>query len=102
MFQPYYRCSGISTDPSWKDIETAPRDGTVIELENCYGIRPFYSLCRWVENRWGFSSGGWIKADDENSGTSDGPWLRWRKYEGDPRTYIDPTRGAQVTMEYWR
>lgn len=56
MFQPYERCVGISTDSNWKDITSAPRDGTPIELENCFGIRPTYSLCKWIQGQGGFTS----------------------------------------------
>lgn len=96
MFQPYERCVGISTDSNWKDITSAPRDGTPIELENCYGIRPTYSLCKWIQGQ------GWIHVNDECHGVGDGPWLRWREYKGDPSAYVDPTNGAQETMSYWQ
>ena len=96
MFKPYFRCTGISTDEDWKDIETAPRDGTPVELENCYGIRPTYSLCKWVNDQ------GWIYVSDEGRGVDNGPWLRWREYKGSASEYIDPTNGVQETMAYWR
>ena len=96
MFQPYYRCVGISQDRDWQDIVLAPRDGTPIELENCYGIRPTYSLCKWVNGR------GWVDANDESRGVGDGPWLRWREYKAEPSKYVDPTNGAQQHVEYWR
>lgn len=95
MFEPYSRCTGISTDSDWQDIVSAPRDGTPVELENCYGIRPTYSLCKWITGR------GWVDASDDAHGVGDGPWLRWREYLGEPADYVDPTHGAQYSMGYW-
>lgn len=80
----------------WQRIESAPRDGTPIELRNDYGIAPTYSLSKWVQDR------GWVHANDDSRGVGDGPWLTWRPYEGNAKDYIDPTNGAQETPEYWR
>jgi len=80
----------------WLPIVSAPRDGTVIELKNDYGIAPWYGLHKWVVGR------GWVDATDDSRGCGDGPWLSWRAYEGNPAGYIDPTNGAQETTEYWQ
>ena len=32
---------------AWRPINTAPRDGTVIEIKNNYGLAPWYDLFRW-------------------------------------------------------
>ena len=80
----------------WKNITTAPRDGTPIELKNDYGIMPTYSLCKWVSGR------GWVDANDDCRGVIDGPHLTWRPFSGDVQGYIDPTNGAQETVEYWQ
>lgn len=96
MFLPYIRCFGISTSSDWKDIESAPRDGTPVELENCYGTRPTYRLCKWVDGE------GWRDVNDELRGVGDGPWLRWREYSNSTSDYADPTNGAQETMAYWQ
>lgn len=79
----------------WNNITEAPRDGTVIEIQNNYGIAPTYSICKWVSGR------GWQNAVNESSGVSDGPHLSWRPYVGAVDSYIDPTGGAQETREYW-
>jgi hypothetical protein len=83
------------TPPGWNDITDAPRDGTVIELQNNWGIAPTYSICKWVHGR------GWQDAADERSGVSDGSHLSWRPYEGSVEGYRDPTGGAQDSLEYW-
>ncbi|KKM22606.1 hypothetical protein LCGC14_1623560 [marine sediment metagenome] len=82
-------------DSEWRDITEAPRDGTVIEIQNNYGVAPTFRLSKWVSAR------GWVDATDENMGTSDGPHLSWRPFDGDPTVYVDPTGGAQNTNEYW-
>jgi hypothetical protein len=74
---------------NWKSITTAPRDGTVIELKNSYGILPTFSLCRWTES-------GWRKHDDPMSGVIDGPHLEWREYGGGEYRDYNPT------MEDWQ
>lgn len=80
----------------WQRIESAPRDGTPIELKNDYGIAPWYGLFKWVTDR------GWVDANNDSIGCGDGPWLSWRTYEDDPASYVDPTGGFQESTEYWR
>ena len=84
-----------NTPPGWNNIQDAPRDGTVIEIQNNYGIAPTWSLNKWIDDR------GWINAKDEHSGVGDGPWLSWRPYTGSIDSYRDPTDGAQNTQNYW-
>ena len=79
----------------WQPIVTAPRDGTVIEIQNNWGVAPTFGLSKWVSKR------GWVDATNENSGTMDGEHLTWRPFDGDPTAYVDPTNGAQNTQEYW-
>lgn len=84
-----------NTPPGWSNIQDAPRDGTVIEIQNNYGVAPTWSICRW-------QGGGWERADNPSHGVGDGPWLSWRAYEGEVSDYIDPTNGQQDTADYWR
>lgn len=79
----------------WNNIVDAPRDGTVIEIQNNWGVAPTFSICKWVKGR------GWQDAADESSGVGDGAHLSWRPYSGSVQHYVDPTGGAQDTAEYW-
>lgn len=84
-----------NTPPGWNNIKDAPRDGTVIETQNNYGVAPTFGLHKWVDGR------GWVDAADDCRGTGDGPHLSWRSYSGDVSRYDDPTHGAQNTRNYW-
>lgn len=83
----------------WRPIDSAPRDGTWIELKNNYGLMPTYSLSRWAQ--WFGDRCAWVHSDDPNVSNDDGPFLEWRPYHGDPASYVDPTNGRQRTDEYW-
>jgi hypothetical protein len=114
-------------EPDWRSMDSAPRDGTVIEIANSYGIRPWYDLYRWegpqpgeepavgtigthtqdaaANHTHSFSSlRGWKSATRPGHGlrADDEEHFRWRPYVGDPAAYVDPTNGAQETEEYWR
>ena len=99
---------GSSLPPSgqgWMAIGGAPRDGTVVELCNCYGIKPWYGLYRWKRNEiypGHFTSPQWRMVGEEQRMVEDAPWLYWRPYDGTIEGYVDPTRGKQGTDEYWR
>ena len=80
----------------WRNILSAPRDGTPIEIRNTWGIAPHYGLCKWVLGQ------GWVYANDPSASMIDGPHLDWREYAGKPEDYVDPTNGRQETVEYWR
>lgn len=90
-------------------IATAPRDGTIIEIKNTYGVAPSYALFRWSgeiawpDGRTTTTSPYWQSVKDCRSGLDgEGPWATWRPFIGDPSMYVDPTNGAQHTSEYWR
>lgn len=86
--------SGPSRHGDWKSIDSAPRDGSVIELKNTYGLMPTYSVAKWEDE-------GWRDAGDPMRGVMDGPHLEWRPYAGDIATYLDPTGGRQDAPDYW-
>jgi hypothetical protein len=88
-----------SSNHGWQPMETAPRDGTVIEVRNTYGVAPTYSLAKWG---MGFGGERWQKATDPSSGWISESSLWWRPYAGDVSAYVDPTGGAQNDMAYWR
>lgn len=85
-----------SPPAGWNDIATAPRDGTVIEIRNDYGIAPWYGIYKWADGR------GWVDATDDRKGTADGEFLSWRHYNRTVADYVDPTNGAQMSKSYWR
>jgi hypothetical protein len=78
----------------FRTIDSAPRDGTVIELQINAGFRPWYGLHRWDGDRW-------VNATDPSSSLVSESNVCWRPYAGDPDHYIDATGGAQFTYRYW-
>jgi hypothetical protein len=65
---------------TWQPITTAPRDGTVIEIQCTYGAKPWTALVRWVDDRRGAGWIGWHNAENDDSGVDpDFNWsLKWR------------------------
>lgn len=100
----------------WRPINSAPRDGTVIEVRNTWGVAPTYQLVRWTDEMTAinFNSGvrvpfkaqtpSWVAVDPNAGGSpaGEGSWLMWRPYSGDISKYVDPTGGAQMSPAYWR
>ena len=90
----------------WRSMDTAPRDGTWVELKCTYGVAPWYCVARWTEEiitATGTTFRGrasWQKL--QGGGPFDEGSLHWRPYEGDPAAYVDPTCGMQNDMAYWR
>lgn len=85
-----------SYDPdAWRDMAEAPRDGTIIEIKNSYGVAPWFGIFRWQD-------GSWADVRRPNHFVSNGSAsLEWRSYTGSIADYVDPTRGAQDTNGYW-
>ena len=98
----------------WRSMDTAPRDGTIVELKCTYGVAPWFGLHRWTNEMSYIIEGErktykvehptWVKVAESCfcSTVSDESSLSWRPYESDPKQYIDPTRGAQNDPAYWR
>lgn len=92
-------------------MDSAPRDGTPVELCCTYGVAPWYGMYAWLSKRIMKDQNGnpmtfegepgWVDVNDNSKGVSDEAHLHWRlnKTQGQ---YIDPTGGAQNTPEYWR
>lgn len=40
----------------WRTMESAPRDATVVEIRNGYGLMPTYGLFRWTDEEWSMDS----------------------------------------------
>lgn len=83
---------------TFKSMDTAPRDGTIIEVMNSYGFRPTFALAQFIEDPHGGEFRGY--PDSTRCWVSESN-LSWRPYDGDPDSYIDPTGGAQNTFRYW-
>lgn len=105
-----WRVAGIEQH-GWSSMASAPRDGTVIEVRNSYGIAPTYSLAKWTTESTANSNEGRVSyilsAPEWVDTVNGGGWiselaLNWRPYSGDITKYIDPTGGAQDSPAYWR
>lgn len=86
----------------WKGMDCAPHDGSVVEIENRWGAKPWRALFRWTaENRnagldpseiipgQDIAAGHWVGATDPNLGFIGGAFA-WRKFDGDPATHENP------------
>lgn len=110
----YFHDSAGSPEGGWRSMDSAPRDGTVVELRCTYGVAPWYDLFKWTAENAPIIQDGvtynfrddqaprWKKAQNLQSSVDDGPYLSWRPYNGDAASYTDPTGGAQNDMAYWR
>lgn len=94
------RCDSISAryNGDWRPISAAPRDGTVIETLETYGIAPTYGLFKWGDLG---GRKGWVSPTNHRQGHVESACLFWRPYHGDVSRYRDPTNGAQYGVEYW-
>lgn len=100
----------------WLPMQTAPRDGTPVELRNSYGVAPHYGLYKWTEeSRFINSDSGsrtgvrltpgecrWNHCNGSPCYPSSEAYLLWRPYKGTQDAYIDPTNGAMNDGAYWR
>ena len=95
----------------WNSMDTAPRDGTWVEIKNTYGVAPWYCVARWTREDFARCSDGtrkkfempdpaWVTPD--GGGPCSEGSLHWRPYAGEVSAYIDPTGGMQNQMAYWR
>lgn len=95
----------------WRSMDTAPRDGTYVELKCTYGVAPWYCIARWTDEGIAHGPNGkqhpfkrdrpsWRKP--EGGGPFSEGHLQWRPYKGTVESYVDPTDGMQDSMAYWR
>lgn len=77
----------------WQTMETAPRDGTVVEIKNSYGLLPTFGLFRWERDSW-------RSATNPRGGLMEGVEHKfsWRPHNGDLSTYRD----YNPSIEDWR
>lgn len=96
----------------WRSMDTAPRDGTPVELKCTYGVAPWYGVFKWTGKRAAHGPNGelhefeteptWVDARNPSMGVSDEGHLHWRPYNGAVASYVDPTGGMQNDDRYWR
>lgn len=102
---------GGGSSDGWRSMETAPRDGTWVELKCSYGVAPWYCIARWTDEEvmrcvngpsvtFKKSKPSWIKSS--GGGPFDERSLQWRPYSGEVADYKDPTGGMQDDPAYWR
>lgn len=91
----YSNCSSISASQNggWKQASSAPRDGTIVEMLQTYGVASWYGLFKYEPRM------GWVSITQPHMGVSE-DCLFWRPYKASGK-YVDPTNGAQDTPEYW-
>ena len=86
------------TPEGWNPSSEPPPMGSRVEIQNNWGIRPWYGLYDYTER-------GWCAANDCDRCVEAGPHLSWRwpttAENSYPDTYVDPTRGEQDTPGYW-
>lgn len=86
----------VNAADGWRSMDSAPRDGTVVELMCTYGVAPWYGLHRW-DAEWKT----WRSATDDRKSVDGEATLHWRPTSQSPEAYTDPTNGAQDSREYW-
>jgi hypothetical protein len=102
----------VPINDGWRSMDSAPHDGTIIEVRCTYGVAPWYGLFYWTNGVERTTFQGqqielhgqprWAKVNEPQSSFSDDPTFSWRPYTGSAQTYVDPTGGAQDTEQYWR
>jgi hypothetical protein len=111
-FSQQCKHSSFATSGGWKDMASAPRNGTVVEILNAFGWRPWYGRFKFTHDetisfsdgskeRVHHDSGIWLDVDNPAQSMDNESCMYWRPYAG-PAKYVDPTHGAQDTDAYWR
>lgn len=102
---------GGDNEDSWRSMDSAPHDGTWVELKCTYGVAPWYCVARWTDEGLAYGRGrekhpykadkpSWQKP--EGGGPFSEGLLFWRPYTGEITSYVDPTGGLQNDAAYWR
>lgn len=101
----------FSNSGGWKPVASAPHDGTVVEMMETFGIAPWYGIYKWTKEATSTDEKGaripiklnsptWISIDRPGTSVDEDECLFWRPYTNAGK-YVDPTGGAQDTVEYW-
>lgn len=101
------KCEGLKSAPvvglGWHDMSSAPKDGSVTEIEIRWGSTPWRGLFRWNAGDTAeispdeFITGeditaqGWRGVPDATRGILSAH--AWRAFKGDPNQYADPYSG---------
>lgn len=118
-------CDSLSASSSggWKPMASAPRDGTVVEMLETYGVAPWYGRYKWIKKgtvihatsqvvngdnktvtevpiTYTESVGRWANTSDSRRGITEDECGFWRP-TAQTGEYTDPTGGAQKTTAYW-
>jgi hypothetical protein len=91
------RCDSLNihlAESGWKTIDSAPKDGTVLEGMQTYGIAPYWSTVRFVNNHW-------VSGIDAAISLEPSTCLMWRPLKVAVLSYQEPTLGKQDTTGYW-
>jgi hypothetical protein len=107
------RCDsiGASFSGGWKQINSAPHDGTVVEIMQTYGIAPWYGRFKWtkevyipdqngVPHREILQNPEWVNLDEPGHSVGE-ECAFWRPLKPNDKPYVDPTGGAQKSVAYW-
>ena len=96
----------------WRPMNSAPRDGTPVEIRCTYGVAPWYGIYRWTTKSSAMGTDGkvtefegapsWQKVPSDGGSFDEWTSFSWRPFRGDVAQYKDPTGGAQDSMAYWR
>ena len=102
---------GAARIGGWESIQSAPRDGTVIEILQTGLPGPWYGLYKWtatgrkiMKPSGAADDGQWSRVDPGTNYTAIPPsviCLAWRPYRDNGKPYVDPTQGEQNTISYW-
>src|SRR6266705_4767231 len=105
-------CKSISAASKgrWKAVNSAPRNGTAVEMLETFGTAPTYGRFAWTRDHTSLDSEGkmvhfraspsWVNLDKPGFGVVENDCLFWRPYKGTGH-YIDPTNHQQDNVAYW-
>lgn len=101
------------SDDGFSAINTAPRDGSIVEIKCKYGVVPWYGLFRWSDQGYAYGNQGLTECSgwplgwrgggqSAGSNVDEGPYLLWKPFVGDPSAWKDPRGEYEVSAAYER
>lgn len=87
--------------PGWNDMASAPRNGTVIELQSNFGIAVHYEIASWEPQQFQRKYNGWWvdAAPGMSTGYVEENCLSWRPYSGSLTNYTQPDGQTDIQRE---